>query len=84
VYLIKDTSIPNSYQIYLLYDDYLLLMTLDREFEDSESRGEVSLQEHQKIAEESKHVSSGQRRDPKNRGEVSLQEQQKIPEESNK
>ncbi|HEY7082974.1 MAG TPA: hypothetical protein VH500_25050 [Nitrososphaeraceae archaeon] len=52
------------------------------ESEDSPERGEVSLQEQQKIAEESSHIGPGERRDPKNRGEVSLQEQQKIAEES--
>jgi hypothetical protein len=59
-------------------------MKSDNESEgSSKNRGEVALQEQQKIAEESKHVSPRARRDPKNRGEVALQEQQKIAEESN-
>jgi hypothetical protein len=61
-------------------------MVSNNESEDSErdpkNRGEVSLQEQQKIAEESGRLGSRERRDPKNRGEVSLQEQQKIAEES--
>jgi hypothetical protein len=57
-------------------------MTSDNESENSMNRGEVYLQEQQRIAEESKHRGSGERRNPKNRGEVYLHEQQRIAEES--